>query len=97
MAQAYYRRAACAEFSQHGAERGYGFRGWLVVNTEQRRLFGFLNETCRRDVCRDHTLFNQLVRIVTLGLLDTLDTTLSVEDKLRFFALKGDPPRSSRA
>lgn len=79
------------EFSQHGAERGYGFRGWLVVNTEQRRLFGFLNETCRRDVRRDHTLFNQLVRIVTLGLFDTLNAALGVEDKLRFFTLKRDP------
>ena len=79
------------EFSQHGAERGYGLRGWLVVNTEQRRLFGFLNETCRRDVRQDHTLFNQLVRIVTLSLFDTLDTTLSVKDKLRLFTLKRDP------
>ncbi|MNP41688.1 hypothetical protein D3C76_1354040 [compost metagenome] len=61
------------------------------MNTEQRRLFGFLNETRRRNVRQDHALFNQLVRIVTLRLLDTFDAALGVEDKLRFFALKGDP------
>ena len=61
------------------------------MNTEQRWLFGFLNETRCRDVRQDHTLFDQLVRIITLGLLDTLNATLCVEDKLRFFALERDP------
>ncbi|MNS91205.1 hypothetical protein D3C72_1252840 [compost metagenome] len=80
-----------AQLRQHRTERGDRFSGRFIVNTEQRRLFGFLNETRRRDVCQDHALFNQFVGIVTLRLLDTLDTTLSVEDKLRLFALKGDP------
>ncbi|MNE12147.1 hypothetical protein D3C80_1049300 [compost metagenome] len=31
------------------------------------------------------------MRIVTLGLLDTFDTTLSVKDEFGFFTLKGDP------
>ena len=79
------------ELGQYGAERGDGFRRRFIVNTKQRRLFGFLNEACRRDVRQDHTLFNQLVRIVTLSLFDTLNAALGVEDKLRLFALKGDP------
>ena len=80
-----------AQFRQHGTERGDRFSRWLVVNTEQRRLFGFLNETRRRDVGQDHALFNQLVRVVTLGLFNTLDAAIGVEDKLRFFAFKRDP------
>ena len=61
------------------------------MNTEQRWLFGFLNETCRRDVRQDHTLFDQLVGVVTLGLLNTLNAAFGVEDEFRFFALKRDP------
>ncbi len=61
------------------------------MNTEQRRLVGFLDEARRRDVGQDHALFDQLVRIVTLGLFDTLNAALGVEDKLRLFALKRDP------
>ena len=79
------------QFSQHGAERRNGFRGRLIVNTEQRWLFGFLDETCRRDVRQNHTLFDQLVRVVTLGLLDTLNTAFGVENEFRLFTLKRDP------
>ncbi|MNP45232.1 hypothetical protein D3C76_1391380 [compost metagenome] len=77
-----------AQLRQHGTERGDGFGGRFIVNTEQRRLFGFLNEARRGDVRQDHALFNQLVRIVTLGLFDPLDATFCVEDELRLFTLK---------
>ncbi|CNU25550.1 Uncharacterised protein [Salmonella enterica subsp. enterica serovar Bovismorbificans] len=32
------------------------------------------------------------MRVITLGLFDTLNATFGVKDKLRLFALKRDPP-----
>ena len=78
------------QLGEHGTERGNGVVGRFIVNTEQRRLFCLLYEACRRDVGEDHALFNQLVRVVTLRLLDTLNAAFGVENELRLFALKGD-------
>ncbi len=36
----------------------------------------------------DHALFNQLMRIVTLSLFDTLNTAFGIEDEFSFFTFK---------
>ena len=79
------------QLRQYGTECGNRFGARLIVDTEQRRLQRLLNEACGGDVRQNHALFDQFVRIVTLRLLNALNTTFSVKDKLRFFALKGDP------
>ena len=76
------------QLRQHAAERGNRLGARLIVNTEQRRLLRLLNEARGGDVRQDHALFNQLVRIVPLGLFDTLDTALGVEDEFSFFTFK---------
>ena len=48
------------------------------MDTEQRRLLRLLNEARGGDVRQDHALFNQLVRVVTLRLLDTLNTAFGM-------------------
>ena len=77
-----------SQLSQHGTERGNRFGAWLIVDTEQCRLLRFLNETRGGDVRQDHTLFNQLMRIVTLSLFDTLNTAFGIEDEFSFFTFK---------
>lgn len=58
------------------------------MDTEQRRLLRLLNEARGGDVRRDHALFNQLMRIVTLSLFDTLNTAFGIEDEFSFFTFK---------
>ena len=61
------------------------------MDTEQRRLQRLFNKACGGDVRQNHALFDQFMRIVTLRLLNALNAAFSVKDKLRFFALEGDP------
>ncbi|MDC8884757.1 Uncharacterised protein [Klebsiella pneumoniae] len=58
------------------------------MDTEQRRLLRLLNEARGGDVRQDHALFNQLMRIVTLSLFDTLNTAFGIEDEFSFFTFK---------
>ncbi|CAH0146439.1 hypothetical protein SRABI106_00342 [Rahnella aquatilis] len=60
------------------------------MHAEQRRFVMFFNKTRRSNVRHDHALFDQFVGIVTYGRFDTLDTTLSIEDKFRFFGFERD-------
>ena len=76
------------QLRQHAAERGNRLGARLIVNTEQRRLLRLLNEARSGDVRQDHALFNQLVRVVTLSLLNTFNTTFSIKDEFSFFTLK---------
>lgn len=58
------------------------------MDTEQGRFLGLLNEARSGNVRRDHALFNQLVRIVTLSLFNAFNTAFSIEDEFSFFTLK---------
>ena len=55
---------------------------------EQSRMFVFQQELCRANIRRQHTFFNQLVRIVAYNGNNLVDFTVVVENHLGFNALK---------
>ena len=80
-----------AQLRQHRAESGDRIVARLIVNAEQRGLFGFLHEARGGDIGEDHALFDKLVGVVALGLLNAFDAALGVKDEFRFFSFKRDP------
>ena len=64
------------------------FRGWAQVVAVQRAVFIFEQEVRSAHISRQHTFFNQLVRIVAGYRHNTFDFTVIVKNHLRFNGFK---------